>query len=100
VLEAGAADVVVTGPHDAGGLLPFRRQAAICAAWGLDLHLHVFMQSEISFLAQVQVASTIPNLTNGNQVMHQLLAERLTTRGAVGAPGGGLPPPHRAARPC
>jgi muconate cycloisomerase len=88
VLEAGAADVVVTGPHDAGGLLPFRRQAATCAAWGLDVNLHAFMQSEISFLAQVQVASAIPNLTNGNQVMHQLLAERLTNGVDVETRGG------------
>ena len=36
------------------------------------------MESEISFYANAQVASTIPNLTTGNQIMHQLLAERLT----------------------
>ena len=65
--------------HDAGGLLPFRRQASMCEAWGLNVNLHAFMQSEISFLAHAQVASTVPNLTNGNQAMHQLLAERLTT---------------------
>ncbi|MEP6812610.1 MAG: mandelate racemase/muconate lactonizing enzyme family protein, partial [Actinomycetota bacterium] len=79
VLEAEAADVVVQGPHDAGGLLPFRRQASLCEAWGLNVNLHAFMQSEISFLAHAQVASTVPNLTHGNQAMHQLLAERLTT---------------------
>jgi L-alanine-DL-glutamate epimerase-like enolase superfamily enzyme len=79
VLEAEAADVVVQSPHDAGGLLPFRKQASMCEAWGLNVNLHAFMQSEISFLAHAQVASTVPNLTNGNQAMHQLLAERLTT---------------------
>jgi L-alanine-DL-glutamate epimerase-like enolase superfamily enzyme len=78
VLEAGAADIVVQGPHDAGGLLRFRQQAFLCASWGLQVNLHAFMQSEISFLAHAQVASTIPNLTIGNQVMHQLLAERMT----------------------
>ena len=88
VLEAEAADVVVQGPHDAGGLLRFRQQAAVCAAWGVPVNLHAFMQSEISFLAQAQVASTIPNLTDGNQVMHQLLAERLTTGVDVSTPGG------------
>jgi L-alanine-DL-glutamate epimerase-like enolase superfamily enzyme len=46
------------------------------------------MQSEISFLAHAQVASTVPNLTNGNQVMHQLLAERLTKGVDVTTPGG------------
>jgi muconate cycloisomerase len=79
VLEAEAADVVVQGPHDAGGLLRFRQQAFLCQAWGLNVNLHAFMQTEVSFLAHLQVASTIPNLTDGNQVMHQLLAERLTT---------------------
>jgi L-alanine-DL-glutamate epimerase-like enolase superfamily enzyme len=78
VLEADAADVIVQGPHDAGGLLRFRQQAWACAMWGLNVNLHAFMHSEISFLAHAQVASTIPNLTRGNQVMHQLLAERLT----------------------
>lgn len=83
VLEREAADVVVQGPHDAGGLLRFRQQAFVCAAWGIRVNLHAFMQSEISFLAHAQVASTIPNLTNGNQAMHQLLAERLTTADAA-----------------
>jgi L-alanine-DL-glutamate epimerase-like enolase superfamily enzyme len=88
VLEAEAADVVVQGPHDAGGLLRFRQQALVCSAWGLKVNLHAFMQSDISFLSHVQVASTIPNLTTGNQVMHQLLAERLTTGVDVTMPGG------------
>jgi L-alanine-DL-glutamate epimerase-like enolase superfamily enzyme len=88
VLEADAADVVVQGPHDAGGLLRFRQQASVCAAWGLRVNLHAFMQSDVSFLAQMQVASTVPNLATGTQVMHQLLAERLTTAADVECPGG------------
>ena len=92
VLEAEAADVVVQGPHDAGGLLRFRQQAAVCAAWGLRVNLHAFMQSEISFLAHAQVACTVPNLATGNQVMHQLLAERLTTGADVDTPGGRYAP--------
>ena len=88
VLAADAADVVVQGPHDAGGLLPFRRQATLCEARGVDVNLHGFVQSEISFLAHAHVAATIPNLTSGNQVMHQLLAERLTTGVDVATPAG------------
>lgn len=78
VLEAEAADVIVQGSHDAGGLLRFRQQAFMCGAFGLRINRHAFMESEISFLANAQVAATIPNLTLGNQIMHQLLAERLT----------------------
>ena len=42
------------------------------------MNRHAFFESDISFYANAQVASTIPNLTLGNQVMHQLLAEPLT----------------------
>jgi muconate cycloisomerase len=78
VLEQEAADVIVQGSHDAGGLHRFRQQAFVCEAFGLRVNRHAFMESEISFYANAQVASTIPNLTLGNQIMHHLLAERLT----------------------
>jgi L-alanine-DL-glutamate epimerase-like enolase superfamily enzyme len=78
VLAKEAADVIVQGSHDAGGLLRFRQQAFLCDAHGLKVNRHAFMESEISFYANAQVAVTIPNLTSGNQIMHQLLAERLT----------------------
>lgn len=88
VLERDAADVIVQGSHDAGGLLRVRQQAFLTEAHGLKFNMHAFMQSDISFLAQAQVASTIPNLTLGNQMMHQLLAERLTKSPSVDVPGG------------
>lgn len=88
VLEKEAADVIVQGPHDAGGLLRFRQQAFLCDAHGLAVNLHAFMQSEISLYAHAQVAATIPRLTLGNQVMHQLLGERLT-RGQAPEPSAG-----------
>jgi muconate cycloisomerase len=88
VLEKQAADVVVQGSHDAGGLLRFRQQAFVCDAFGLRVNRHAFMESEISFYANAQVASTIPNLTLGNQQMHQLLAERLTRGEAPNLAGG------------
>ena len=78
VLEKQAADVIVQGSHDAGGLLRFRQQAFVCEAFGLRVNRHAFMESELSFYANAQVAATIPNLTLGNQQMHQLLGERLT----------------------
>jgi L-alanine-DL-glutamate epimerase-like enolase superfamily enzyme len=88
VLEREAADVIVQGGHDAGGLLRLRQQAFLTETYGLKFNLHSFMQSDISFLAHAQVASTIPNLTLGNQVMHQLLAERLTASPSVDVPRG------------
>jgi muconate cycloisomerase len=93
VLEREAADVVVQGSHDAGGLLRFRQQAFLCGAYGVSVNRHAFMESEISFLANLQVAATIPNLTLGNQMMHQLLGERLVSGPPAAMRGGrvGLP---------
>ena len=79
---------IVQGSHDAGGLYRFKQQAFICEAHGLRVNRHAFMESELSFLANAQVAATIPNLTLGNQVMHQLLAERLTLGAAPALDGG------------
>jgi len=88
VLEKEAADVIVQGSHDAGGLLRFRQQAFVCESFGLRVNRHAFMESELSFYANAQVACTIPNLTLGNQIMHQLLAERLTLGPAPDVTGG------------
>jgi L-alanine-DL-glutamate epimerase-like enolase superfamily enzyme len=88
VLQQEAADVIVQGGHDAGGLLRLRQQAFLTETHGLKFNLHSFMQSDISFLAHAQVAATIPNLTVGNQVMHHLLAERLTSSPSVEVQGG------------
>jgi L-alanine-DL-glutamate epimerase-like enolase superfamily enzyme len=88
VLAKEAADVIVQGSHDAGGLYRFKQQAFVCEAHGLNVNRHAFMESELSFLANAQVAATIPNLTLGNQQMHQLLAERLTLGPAPEIRGG------------
>ena len=69
------------------GLTPEQFRAQI-DAHGLKVNRHAFMESEISFYANAQVAATIPNLTTGNQIMHQLLAERLTTGDAPAIEGG------------
>jgi muconate cycloisomerase len=88
VLEKEAADVIVQGSHDAGGLLRLRQQAFVADAFGLRLNRHAFMESELSFYANAQVLATVPNLTLGNQIMHQLLAERLTLGDPPAIEGG------------
>ena len=54
VLEKEAADVIVQGSHDAGGLYRFKQQAFLCEAHGLRVNRHAFMESEISFLANAR----------------------------------------------
>ena len=92
VLEKEAADVIVQGSHDAGGLLRFRQQAFLCDAHGLKVNRHAFMESEISFYANAQVAATIPNLTT-RQPDHAPAPGRAADPGrAAGDRGRPLPP--------
>jgi L-alanine-DL-glutamate epimerase-like enolase superfamily enzyme len=75
VCRLQAADVIVLSPHETGGLLAFKKAAAVAEAAGIRVCLHGQFVTGISDCAQHQVGLTIPNLTDGNQIMHQLLAE-------------------------
>ena len=72
-----AADVLVLSPHETGGLSPFKKAAAIAEAAGVPICLHGQFVSDITDLCMHHMALTIPNLTDGNQIMHQLLEEKL-----------------------
>lgn len=64
-------------PHEAGGLLAFKKACAIAEAAGVAVCLHWQSVSSITDAAQHHAGLTIPNLTDGNQIMHQLLVEDL-----------------------
>jgi L-alanine-DL-glutamate epimerase-like enolase superfamily enzyme len=95
-----AADAIVLSIHEAGGLLALKKAAAIAEAAGIGICLHGQSVSSITDLAQHHVGLTIPNLTDGNQIMHQLLVEDLVSApdltpdagklGPTGRPGLGL----------
>jgi muconate cycloisomerase len=87
VLEKEAADVVVLGHHESGGLWRMRDMAQLANAHGLPFNRHAMMESAISTFAGMQVMSAVPNLTLGNQSMHQLLAESLV-RDTIDVTGG------------
>ena len=70
-----AADLIVLGIHEAGGLLGWRKAAAVAEAAGLNVCLHGVYESGITTCASNQVAATVANLDDGNQIMAQLLAE-------------------------
>lgn len=94
VLEKEAADVIVLGHHECGGLWRMRELAGITNAHGLPFNRHANMESAVSTFAELQVMSAVPNLTLGNQSMHQLLGEGLTretidlSNGRVRVPDG------------
>ena len=72
-----AADAIVLSPHEAGGLLAFGKAAAIAEAAGVPVCLHGQSVSGITDAAQHQLGLRTANLTEGNQMMHQLLVEDL-----------------------
>ncbi len=77
VCRQQAADAIVLSPHEAGGLLAFKKAAAIAEAAGIPINLHGQNVSSLTDLAQHHMGLTLNNLTDGNQIMHQLLAEDL-----------------------
>ncbi len=97
-----AADAIVLSLHEAGGLLAFGKAAAIAAAAGVPVCLHGQNVSSITDTAQHHLGISTANLTEGNQIMHQLIAEDLVSvpdltpvRGQIGtaaldSPGLGI----------
>jgi len=94
-----AADAFVISPHEAGGLLAFRHAAAVAEAAGLPVCLHGQSVSGITDTAQHHVALATPNLTAGNQIMHQLLIEDLIQSPDLTLRDGGLDEAVVARRP-
>ena len=69
-----AADLIVIGLHETGGLLRWKKVAHIAEAAGIPVCIHGLYESGITTMAANQVASTVPNLDDGNQYMAHLLA--------------------------
>ena len=79
VLEQEAADAIVIGSHETGGLWRLRQLAHLAETYGIPVNRHACVESAISTFAALQVVACLPNVTLGNQVMHHLLAEQLVT---------------------
>ena len=99
-VAAGAADVIVLGTHEAGGLSQLFKAATVADAGGVRLCVHATVETQITACANQQAAFAIPNIDDGNQDMSHLLAESLIvtpslklTNGRLGqwdAPGLGF----------
>jgi L-alanine-DL-glutamate epimerase-like enolase superfamily enzyme len=69
-----AADLIVLGLHETGGLARFTKIAHIAEAAGIDICLHGLYETGITTCAANQVGSTISNLDDGNQYMNHFLS--------------------------
>jgi L-rhamnonate dehydratase len=63
ILRAGAADVVLLDPHEAGGLWPCIKAAAVCEASGIPVTLHSGGELGFSQAALLHLGGSIPNLS-------------------------------------
>ena len=69
-----AADLIVIGLHETGGLRRFREVAHVAAAANVEVCIHGLYETGITTAAANQVAAVTSNLDDGNQYMIDLLA--------------------------
>ena len=70
-----AADLIVLGVHETGGIERLRKAAAIAEVAGLNVCLHGLYETGITTCAMNQVGATLTNLDDGNQYMNHFLVE-------------------------
>ena len=73
VCREKAADLIVLGLHETGGIARFRKIAHIAEAAGIDICLHGLYETGITTAAANQVGATVSNLDDGNQFMNHFL---------------------------
>lgn len=73
VCRQQAADIIVLGLHETGGISRFRQCAAIAEAAGINICLHGLHETGITTCATNVAAATITNIDDGNQFMNHLL---------------------------
>jgi muconate cycloisomerase len=91
VCKQRAADLIVLGLHETGGIDRFRKAAAIAEVAGINICLHGLYETGITTCASNQIGATLPNLDNGNQYMNHLLVEDILRSPILSPKGGQLP---------
>ena len=74
VCRAQAADLIVIGLHETGGITRFIKSARIAEAAGINICIHGLYETGITTCATHQAAAALPNLDDGNQYMNHFLA--------------------------
>jgi len=88
IVRAGAADVVLLDPHEAGGLWQVIKQAAICESVGIPVTLHSGGELAVSQAAYVHLAASIPNMSLAIDTEQTYLAGDIASDGPRLANGG------------
>ncbi len=80
VCQRKAADLIVLGLHETGGVGRFLKAAAVAEAAGLNICLHGLYETGITTCASNQVGATLGNLDSGNQYMNHFLTEDIVVQ--------------------
>jgi len=91
ICRSRAADVIVLGLHETCGVVRFRKAAAVAEAAGVNICLHGVFETGITTCASNQVAASIGNMDDGNQIMWQLLKEDIVAQPSLVPVNGALP---------
>ena len=94
IVRAGAADVVLLDPHEAGGCWQVIKQAAICEAVGIPVTLHSGGELALSQAAYVHLAASVPNMGLAIDTEQTYLAGDIAPDGPR-LEGGKFPVPQR-----
>lgn len=82
LVELQAVDILALKPMKMGGLAQLQRVAHIAEAAGIAVYAGTFMESSLGACAQLHVAQTLPNLTEGGELFSGLwLAEDICEKG-------------------
>jgi L-alanine-DL-glutamate epimerase-like enolase superfamily enzyme len=94
VIAQCAADVIVTDPHQLGGLVPFHNALTMCETAGLPVVKHAFGDLGITTIATAQVLAAMPSPQLGHQqfltfLVHDMLSEKVEfENGKIAVPTG------------
>ncbi len=81
IVRAGAADVILLDPHEAGGLWQCIKGAAVAESVGLPVTLHSGGELGLSQAAYLHLAAAIPNMTLAIDNELDYLGGDIVTRG-------------------
>jgi L-alanine-DL-glutamate epimerase-like enolase superfamily enzyme len=79
VVKKNAADVIMTDPHQEGGLLPTKKVLGLCEMAGLPFVNHAFNATTITFSAHLHVMSTSTSCVLAIQGHPDFLADDYVT---------------------
>lgn len=91
VCRQQAADLIVIGLHEAGGLAQFCKAAHIAEAAGINVCIHGLFETGITTCASNQAAATVQNLDDANQHMTRFLEWDLVATPELQPRNGRLP---------